>query len=86
MIHLIMVFNFNLIGDWSIDLFIAQCLPIYQVCRKIDNTPEGASLLQRIFEGVSVYYNYTGTVECFDLDDDPHGMNGWNWQVQNCHK
>ncbi|KAL8528904.1 hypothetical protein ACS0TY_006393 [Phlomoides rotata] len=55
--------------------------PIKEVCRKIDNSPDGTSLLQRIFEGVSVYYNYTGTVECFDLDDDPHGMNGWDWQA-----
>lgn len=57
-----------------------------QVCRKIDNCPDGTSILQRIFDGVSVYYNYTGTVDCFNLDDDPDGVgtNGWNWQVQNC--
>lgn len=54
-----------------------------QVCRRIDNSPDGTSILQRIFEGVGVYYNYTGTVDCFDLDDDPHGMSGWNWQVLN---
>ncbi|XP_042017963.1 lysosomal Pro-X carboxypeptidase-like isoform X3 [Salvia splendens] len=51
------------------------------VCRRIDNCPDGTSILQQIFEGVSVYYNYTGTVDCFDLDDDPHGMDGWNWQA-----
>ncbi|GAB4847137.1 hypothetical protein Ancab_026148 [Ancistrocladus abbreviatus] len=55
--------------------------PIKEVCRRIDSAPDGTSLLERIFEGVSVYYNYTGTVSCFDLDDDPHGMNGWNWQA-----
>ncbi|KAL0461883.1 UNVERIFIED_CONTAM: Lysosomal Pro-X carboxypeptidase [Sesamum latifolium] len=33
------------------------------------------------YYGVSVYYNYTGKVDCFNLDDDPHGMNGWNWQA-----
>lgn len=54
----------------------------FQVCRKIDSLPDGASVLQRIFEGISVYYNYTGKVECFDLNDDPHGMSGWNWQVR----
>ena len=47
----------------------------------MDSCPEGTSVLERIFEGVSVYYNYTGKVECFQLDDDPHGMDGWNWQV-----
>ncbi|PIN11337.1 Prolylcarboxypeptidase (angiotensinase C) [Handroanthus impetiginosus] len=55
--------------------------PIKEVCRKIDNSPNGTSILQRIFEGVSVYYNYTGNAGCFNLDDDPHGMNGWNWQA-----
>ncbi|EYU30781.1 hypothetical protein MIMGU_mgv1a0254691mg, partial [Erythranthe guttata] len=52
-----------------------------QVCKKIDRSPNGTSILQRIFKGVSIYYNYTGKVECFDLDDDPHGTNGWNWQA-----
>ncbi|KAH6796789.1 Serine carboxypeptidase S28 family protein [Perilla frutescens var. hirtella] len=55
--------------------------PIKEVCRRIDNCPDGTGILQRIFEGVSVYYNYTGTVDCFELDDDPHGMDGWNWQA-----
>ncbi|KAL3526925.1 hypothetical protein ACH5RR_011581 [Cinchona calisaya] len=55
--------------------------PIKEVCSRIDSGPNGTSILQRIFEGVSVYYNYTGTVECFNLDDDPHGMSGWDWQA-----
>ena len=37
--------------------------------------------LERIYEGVNVYYNYTGEAKCFELDDDPHGMSGWDWQV-----
>ncbi|KAL0395853.1 UNVERIFIED_CONTAM: Lysosomal Pro-X carboxypeptidase [Sesamum calycinum] len=53
----------------------------FRVCKKIDNCPDGTSIIQRIFEGVSVYYNYTGKVNCFNLEDDPHGMNGWNWQA-----
>ncbi|KAK6923187.1 Peptidase S28 [Dillenia turbinata] len=55
--------------------------PIKEVCRKIDNCPSGSSISECIFEGVSVYYNYSGTVDCFELDDDPHGMDGWNWQA-----
>jgi len=51
------------------------------VCRNIDSQPEGTSILERIYAGVNVYYNYTGTVDCFDLNDDPHGMGGWDWQV-----
>ncbi|KAF8404809.1 hypothetical protein HHK36_009699 [Tetracentron sinense] len=55
--------------------------PIKEVCRKIDSYPDGSSVLERIFAGVSIYYNYTGTVDCFNLEDDPHGMDGWNWQA-----
>ncbi|KAI6695038.1 hypothetical protein NL676_022748 [Syzygium grande] len=55
--------------------------PIREVCRKIDGCPDGTSILERVFEGVGVYYNYTGEVDCFELDDDPHGMDGWNWQA-----
>ncbi|KAK2981234.1 hypothetical protein RJ640_030623 [Escallonia rubra] len=55
--------------------------PIKEVCRKIDSCPDGTSVLERVFEGVTVYYNYTGEVDCFELDDDPHGMDGWNWQA-----
>ncbi|KAK4584950.1 hypothetical protein RGQ29_022571 [Quercus rubra] len=56
--------------------------PIREVCRKIDSLPDGSSILQRIFEGVSVYYNYTGGVDCFEVDaEDPHGLDGWNWQA-----
>lgn len=55
--------------------------PIKEVCRRIDSSPDTSSVLERIFEGVSVYYNYTGAVDCFELDDDPHGMDGWNYQA-----
>ncbi|PIA25035.1 hypothetical protein AQUCO_13300024v1 [Aquilegia coerulea] len=49
--------------------------------KEIDSYPEGTSILERVFAGVSIYYNYTGTVDCFDLADDPHGMSGWDWQA-----
>ena len=55
--------------------------PIREVCRKIDDSPVEANIPEKIFQGISVFYNYTGKVDCFQLDDDPHGMNGWNWQV-----
>ncbi|KVH92408.1 hypothetical protein Ccrd_005543 [Cynara cardunculus var. scolymus] len=55
--------------------------PIKEVCKEIDNLPDGTSVLDRIFKGISVYYNYTGEADCFQLDDDPHGMSGWNWQA-----
>jgi len=55
--------------------------PIKEVCKVIDSFSNGTDLLDRIFAGVSVYYNYTGEEKCFDVNDDPHGENGWNWQA-----
>ncbi|OIV93927.1 hypothetical protein TanjilG_05630 [Lupinus angustifolius] len=55
--------------------------PIKEVCRRIDGGPPGTSIPERIYEGVNVYYNYTGEAKCFELDDDPHGLSGWNWQA-----
>ncbi|CAJ2635227.1 unnamed protein product [Trifolium pratense] len=55
--------------------------PIKEVCRRIDEGPAGTSILDRIYEGANVYYNYTGEAKCFELDDDPHGLDGWNWQA-----
>ncbi|CAK9187664.1 unnamed protein product [Ilex paraguariensis] len=69
---------------WSIliSLFLSfdDCFCCCQVCIKIDSCSDRTSILERIFEGISVYYNYTGAVDCFDLDDDPHGTDGWIWQ------
>ncbi|XP_031503638.1 uncharacterized protein LOC116266541 [Nymphaea colorata] len=55
--------------------------PIKEVCKRMDSYPDGTGILDRIFGGISIYYNYTGSVDCFDIRDDPHGMNGWNWQA-----
>lgn len=57
--------------------------PIAEVCKRMDAPPGNSTgLLERIFAGVSVYYNYTGDAgECFDIAADPHGMNGWNYQA-----
>ncbi|CAB4314435.1 unnamed protein product [Prunus armeniaca] len=56
--------------------------PIKEVCRKIDGCPDGTSTLERIFEGVSIFYNYTGQAKCFELiDDSDVGTDGWNWQA-----
>ncbi|XP_027921070.1 lysosomal Pro-X carboxypeptidase isoform X1 [Vigna unguiculata] len=55
--------------------------PIREVCKRIDGFPAGTNILERIYEGVNVYYNYTGKEKCFELDDDPHGMSGWDWQA-----
>lgn len=53
--------------------------PIREVCRKIDGSPD-SNPLERVFNGVSIYYNYTGDASCFELDDGPQGKDGWDWQ------
>lgn len=55
--------------------------PIREVCNAMNHTAGSADILSQIFAGVSVFYNYTGEETCFDIDDDPHGMDGWNWQA-----
>ncbi|PRQ48301.1 putative lysosomal Pro-Xaa carboxypeptidase [Rosa chinensis] len=56
--------------------------PIREVCRKIDGCPDGTSTLERIFEGISVYHNYSGKADCFELEDESDvGTDGWNWQA-----
>jgi lysosomal Pro-X carboxypeptidase len=58
--------------------------PIREVCQAIDGLPDGSHVLSRIFAGASVYYNYTGNVDCFQPDDSGNidlGTSGWNWQA-----
>lgn len=38
-------------------------------------------ILSRIFAGISVFYNHTGSVACFEIEDKLDGIDGWNWQV-----
>lgn len=75
----------NIVPFYEAPLLFWTCISIYlfdvRFAKKIDGCPDGTSILECIFEGVSVYYNYTGDVDCFELDDDPHGLDGWNWQV-----
>ncbi|GLJ27365.1 hypothetical protein SUGI_0537040 [Cryptomeria japonica] len=70
--------------DYPYDASFLMPLPAYpirEVCKAIDNFPNDADILDRVFAGVSIYYNYTGETKCFDVNDDPHGENGWNWQA-----
>lgn len=52
-----------------------------QVCRRIDEAPAGSSVLERVYAGANVYFNYSGDATCFEIGADPHGENGWNYQV-----
>lgn len=58
--------------------------PIREICRAVDSLPNDSDLLSRIFAGASVYYNYTGQVDCFQPSDpgnDDIGVTGWAWQA-----
>ena len=54
-----------------------------QMCKIIDRFPHGATKLSRAFAAASLYYNYSGTEKCFELENgkDVHGLHGWDWQV-----
>lgn len=53
------------------------------MCKIIDGLPAGTTKLSRVFAGASLYYNYSQTEKCFNIenDTDAHGLHGWDWQV-----
>lgn len=80
---------------WLLLLFILTTITIFfrtnlnlfldsqKMCSIIDGFPTGVDKLTKVFSAASLYYNYSGTHSCFDIenDSDPHGLNGWGWQV-----
>ncbi|KAI4969643.1 hypothetical protein ZWY2020_000557 [Hordeum vulgare] len=57
--------------------------PVKEMCKIIDSFPTGADIIDKAFAAASLYYNYTGDQKCFQVegDDDPHGLDGWDWQA-----
>lgn len=53
------------------------------MCKAIDDPALGNDTFAKLYHAASIYYNYTGSSKCFDLNDnsDPHGLAEWNWQV-----
>lgn len=56
---------------------------LHQMCKIVDGFPRGSSNLDRAFAAASLYYNYSGSEKCFELEQpsDDHGLDGWGWQV-----
>ena len=55
--------------------------PVKEFCARANTQTE---VLQSIAEGSQVYFNYTGTSKCLDLDSDPAGglgMQAWDFQA-----
>ncbi|KAE8675817.1 Alpha/beta-Hydrolases superfamily protein isoform 2 [Hibiscus syriacus] len=57
--------------------------PVQQMCKIIDKSPSGATKLSRAFAAASLYYNYSRTENCFEVEHeiDTHGLHGWDWQT-----
>uniref|UniRef100_A0A2P2QNH3 Serine carboxypeptidase S28 family protein n=1 Tax=Rhizophora mucronata TaxID=61149 RepID=A0A2P2QNH3_RHIMU len=57
--------------------------PVTEMCKIIDGFPPGASNIGRVFAAASLYYNYSGTQKCFQIEHAPdaHGLSGWDWQA-----
>lgn len=54
-----------------------------KMCKIIDGFPPGTNKLTKVFSAASLYYNYSSTQQCFDVENgtDTHGLHGWDWQV-----
>ena len=55
------------------------------MCRNLQNDDlEGDALLKAIYNAVSVYYNFTGSAKCYDIEHQATkdlGDKGWAFQV-----
>ncbi|KAB1222473.1 Lysosomal Pro-X carboxypeptidase [Morella rubra] len=57
--------------------------PVKQMCNAIDDPATGNDTFAKLYGAANIYYNYSGSAECFNLSDDsdPHGLGGWRWQA-----
>ncbi|XP_045795896.1 lysosomal Pro-X carboxypeptidase-like [Trifolium pratense] len=58
--------------------------PVKKMCEAIDSiSTAGNESLTKMYAVANIFYNYTGTVTCFDFgndSDDSIDQGGWNWQ------
>lgn len=54
------------------------------MCKIIDALPPEETKLSKAFAAASLYYNYSQTENCFNIEhgSDSHGLHGWDWQVR----
>ncbi|PSS21024.1 Lysosomal Pro-X carboxypeptidase [Actinidia chinensis var. chinensis] len=57
--------------------------PVQAMCKIIDGFSTRATKISKVFAAASMYYNYSQTEKCFDLENetDAHGLSGWGWQA-----
>ncbi|KAF6212329.1 hypothetical protein GE061_012851 [Apolygus lucorum] len=60
--------------------------PVKVMCEKLSTTSKDPKvILESIFEGISVYFNYTGSSECLQLEDaNPQELGDLGWNYQSC--
>ncbi|XP_074580620.1 uncharacterized protein LOC141837040 [Curcuma longa] len=55
--------------------------PVKQMCKAIDNPTAGNDTLSRLYAAMNIYYNYTGTANCFEFDSASRiGFDSWGFQ------
>ncbi|GMY25237.1 lysosomal Pro-X carboxypeptidase, partial [Fagus crenata] len=74
-------FTYTAMVNYPMKANFLMPLPAYpgkQMCNIIDGFPPGASKLSRVFLAASLYYNYSRTEKCFNLENQPdaHGVRG----------
>ncbi|XP_058114120.1 uncharacterized protein LOC131256996 [Magnolia sinica] len=79
-------FVYTAMVDYPMEANFMMPLPAYpvqQMCRIIDGFPPKANKLTKVFSAASLYYNYSQTEKCFDLENatNAHGLSGWDWQA-----
>ncbi|XP_028795510.1 lysosomal Pro-X carboxypeptidase isoform X1 [Neltuma alba] len=57
--------------------------PVKKMCEAIDSSGSGNDTFAKLYAAANIFYNYSGTATCFDLQDDsdPHGLALWQWQA-----
>ncbi|GLJ27415.1 hypothetical protein SUGI_0538320 [Cryptomeria japonica] len=79
-------FTYTAMTNYPTETNFLMPLPAYPVtamCKIIDSFPQGTDTLSRVSAAASIYYNYSNTETCFEMehDSDPHGLSGWGWQA-----
>lgn len=48
------------------------------MCEAIDSKSSGNETFTKLYAAANIFYNYSGSVTCFDISND---SGGWDWQV-----
>lgn len=62
--------------------------PVKEFCSYLDTSfLNGTTLLEHLFQGISVYFNFTGTATCLNWSkDSSSGLGVDGWSIQSCNE